>query len=137
MMADNLLSTLTFIEYNVSLSNNPQYTTSCVVNDVRLELFFGYNPRTKERCVIIEDLSANVYLTQTLLKVGRRCELNTLAQINNLDYYVTLKPRKVSVDYSEYDYLNWSEDFTLCFMGQSQVQKELLETNYRKVVVGN
>ena len=68
-MADNLLSTLTFIEYNVSLSKNPQYTTSCVVNDVRLELFFGYNPRTKERWVIIEDLSANVYLTQTMLKL--------------------------------------------------------------------
>lgn len=136
-MAEDLTSSLVFIEYNVSLSDDLYYTTECIVNDVRLFLTIGYSSRNKQRWLIIENSAGDVLLTQTFLSHGRRCNLNGVAEINNLSYYVTLKSLTNKTDYSDFDYEVWGDEFTLCFVGQGYDQVLLLKENYRKVVVGN
>lgn len=136
-MAEDLTSSLVFIEYNVSLSDDLYYTTECIVNDVRLFLTIGYSSRNKQRWLIIENSSGDVLLTQTFLSHGRRSNLNGVAEINNLSYYVTLKSLTNKTDYSDFDYEAWADEFTLCFVGQGYDQVLLLKENYRKVVVGN
>lgn len=136
-MAEDLTKELVFIEYNVSLSDDLYYTTNCVIDDVRLFLTIGYSIRSKHRWLIIENSSGDVFLTQAFLEPRRRCELNGVAKINNLSYYVTLKPLKIRNDYSNFDYATWSDEFTLCFVGQSTDQENTLKENFRKVVVGN
>jgi hypothetical protein len=101
-------------------------------------LRYGYNTRNKKRWIIITNNSGEPLLSQTFLKYGKRCELNSLAKQYDLDYYVTLKNKDVSKVYpKDYDYLNWAKDFDICFVGYEESLSERLRINERKFFVGN
>jgi hypothetical protein len=97
-----------------------------------MKLTCAYNSLNKQRWISIADSYGNVLLPQTFLKYGRRCELNFNAEMSDLSYYVTLSPKditKVRHFTDDYDYLDWSKDFRLCFVGMSQSLIERLNDN--------
>ena len=84
------------------------------------------------------DRDGDVVLPQTFLKFKKRCELNFNAELNNLDYYVTLKPKDHTKNFPEgYDYADWGDDFDMCFVGFSYQLRERLDNNLRKIKLGN
>lgn len=126
--------------FKASLSNIPNYNTKISIQNTQINVSCGYNTRNKLRWIILFDSYGNVLLPQTFLKLGKRCELNYNANQNNLNYYVTLKPKnsslkKTSPDAS-YDYLNWSNDFELFFSGREQVKEDILLVRGRILKVG-
>ena len=116
----------------VSVNNELYYTSNIVVGSVQMKLTCAYNSLNKQRWISIADSYGNVLLPQTFLKYGRRCELNFNAGMSDLAYYVTLSPKditKVMYFTDDYDYLDWSNDFRLCFVGMSQSLIERLNDN--------
>ena len=116
----------------VSLSDVFSYTTTTSLEGVQIYITVGYNTFNKQRWVFIKDDGNNILLPQTFLKYGRRCELNFNAEMSDLSYYVTLSPKyttKVRYFTDDYDYLDWSRDFRLCFVGMSQSLIERLDDN--------
>lgn len=116
----------------VSVNNESYYTSTIVVGSVQMKLTCAYNSLNKQRWVSLTDSYGNVLLPQTFLKYGRRCELNFNAEMSDLSYYVTLSPKditKVRYFTDDYDYLDWSRDFRLCFVGMSQSLIERLNDN--------
>ena len=84
------------------------------------------------------DRDGDVVLPQTFLKFKKRCELNFNAELNNLDYYVTLKPKDHTKNFPEdHDYADWGDDFDMCFVGFSYQLRERLDNNLRKIKLGN
>ena len=123
----------------VSLSDVFSYTTTTTLNGVQIHITVGYNTFNKQRWVFIKDDGNNILLPQTFLKYGRRCELNFNAELNNLSYYVTLKPKSMSNVLNlveNYDYEYWSEYFDLCFVGFEYELIEKLNTNNFLYLVG-
>lgn len=121
----------------VSVDNNRNYTTRVILGNNHISIICGYNTFTKKRWVMISDDRGEVLLPQTFLLYGRRCELNFNAEINDLHYYLTLKPiNKKNQDYSNYDYEYWSNDFVMCFVGYEQHFEEILHDNYTLYLVG-
>ena len=116
----------------VSLNDNNYYTSNIIVGSVQMKLTCAYNSLNKQRWISLTDSYGNVLLPQTFLKYGRRCELNFNAEMSDLSYYVTLSPKditKVRYFTDDYDYLDWSKDFRLCFVGMSQSLIERLDGN--------
>ena len=116
----------------VSLNDNDYYMSNIIVGSVQMKLTCAYNSLNKQRWISLTDSYGNVLLPQTFLKYGRRCELNFNAEMNDLAYYVTLSPKditKVRQFTDDYDYLDWSKDFRLCFVGMSQSLIERLNDN--------
>jgi len=116
----------------VSLNDNDYYMSNIVVGSVQMKLTCAYNSLNKQRWISLTDTYGNVLLPQTFLKYGRRCELNFNAEMSDLSYYVTLSPKditKVRYFTDDYDYLDWSKDFRLCFVGMSQSLIERLNDN--------
>ena len=116
----------------VSLSDVFSYTTTTSLEGVQIYITVGYNTFNKQRWVFIKDSGNNTLLPQTFLKYDRRCELNFNAEMSDLSYYVTLSPKdttKVRYFTDDYDYLDWSKDFRLCFVGMSQSLIERLDDN--------
>ena len=116
----------------VSVNNESYYTSNIVVGSVQMKLTCAYNSLNKQRWISLTDSYGNVLLPQTFLKYGRRCELNFNAEMSDLAYYVTLSPKdttKVRYFTDDYDYLDWSNDFRLCFVGMSQTLIERLNDN--------
>ena len=116
----------------VSLNDNNYYTSTIIVGSVQMKLTCAYNSLNKQRWISLTDSYGNVLLPQTFLKYGRRCELNFNAEMSDLSYYVTLSPKditKVRYFTDDYDYLDWSKDFRLCFVGMSQSLIERLNDN--------
>ena len=136
-MAENLLDVLLYFEHNVSLSNRATYNTSFKIDGLTIVMVCDYNIRAKKRLITLYDTDGNTLLKQTFVVFGRRCELNFNATELNLDYYVTLKPKGNNLNFKDYDYINWADDFTLCFIGGEQEQNLLLKENLRKVLTGN
>ena len=123
----------------VSLNDNSYYTSTIIVGSVQMKLTCSYNSLNKQRWISLTDSYGNVLLPQTFLKYGRRCELNFNAEINNLSYYVTLKPKSMSNVLNlveNYDYEYWSEYFDLCFVGFEYELIEKLNTNNFLYLVG-
>ena len=122
----------------VSLSNEPSYRTTVTVQGVMLYILVGYNTRNKSRWIIITDKSGNIILRQTFLKHRKICELEPISHRYNLKHYVTLRlidnNKTVS---SEHDYLNWGDNFNLCFVGYEYELEERLQKNIRINLVGN
>ena len=128
----NLIDELITKYIYVSVNNDSYYTSTIVVGSVQMKLTCAYNNLNKQRWVSITDSYGNVLLPQTFLKYGRRCELNFNAEMSNLAYYVTLSPKDITnVRHftDDYDYLDWSNDFRLCFVGMSQSLIERLNDN--------
>ena len=128
----NLINELITKYIYVSVNNESYYTSTIVVGSVQMKLTCAYNSLNKQRWISLTDSYGNVLLPQTFLKYGRRCELNFNAELNDLSYYVTLSPKditKVRHFTNDYDYLNWSNDFRLCFVGMSQSLIERLNDN--------
>ena len=128
----NLIDELITKYIYVSVNNESYYTSTIVVGSVQMKLTCAYNSLNKQRWISLTDSYGNVLLPQTFLKYGRRCELNFNAELNDLSYYVTLSPKditKVRHFTNDYDYLNWSNDFRLCFVGMSQSLIERLNDN--------
>ena len=121
----------------ISLSNSNKYTTSFTIEGVHLKMLCGYNIRNKLRWIILSDRAGNTILPQTFLSNGKRCELGFYANQLNMNYLVYLKPKDETTDYSNYDYINWKKSFDLCFVGFSQEQKDIMQSNTRKLLVGN
>lgn len=121
----------------ISLSNSNKYSTSFSIQGVQLKMLCGYNIRNKLRWIILSDRNGNAILPQTFLTNGKRCELGFYANQQNLNYFLYLKPRNESVDYDGYDYIDWKDSFDLCFVGFSQEQKDIMNSNTRKLLVGN
>ena len=116
----------------VSLNDNDYYMSNIIVGSVQMKLTCAYNSLNKQRWISLTDSYGNVLLPQTFLKYGRRCELNFNAEMSDLSYYVTLSPKditKVRYFTDDYDYLDWSKDFRLCFVGMSQSLIERLNDN--------
>ena len=133
-LRDDFVTTYT----NVSLKDFPNYHTTFKVNGVNLIMYVNYNARNKMRSISLETLDGYVVLPKTFVKQGRRCELNFNATLEGLDYYVTLRPMIDGKVYDEsFDYLSWSEDFTLCFVGYDYSLTERLNQNIRVSLVGN
>lgn len=123
---------------DVSLSDNVKYRTSFNLAGVQITMRCGYNSRNKSRWIILLDREGRVLLPQTFLKSGRRCELGFISNQHNLHYYVTLRPRDGTKNYSQdHDYLRWANDFTLCFVGHSQKLRDNHDILIRKYYVGN
>lgn len=128
----NLIDELITKYIYVSVNNESYYTSTIVVGSVQMKLTCAYNSLNKQRWISLTDSYGNVLLPQTFLKYGRRCELNFNAEMSDLAYYVTLSPKdttKVRYFTNDYDYLNWSNDFRLCFVGMSQSLIERLNDN--------
>ena len=128
----NLVDELITKYIYVSVNNDSYYTSTIVVGSVQMKLTCAYNSLNKQRWISLTDSYGNVLLPQTFLKYGRRCELNFNAEMSDLSYYVTLSPKditKVRYFTDDYDYLDWSKDFRLCFVGMSQSLIERLNDN--------
>ena len=128
----NLVNELITKYIYVSVNNESYYTSTVVVGSVQMKLTCAYNSLNKQRWISLTDSYGNVLLPQTFLKYGRRCELNFNAEMSDLSYYVTLSPKditKVRHFTDDYDYLDWSKDFRLCFVGMSQSLIERLNDN--------
>ena len=128
----NLIDELITKYIYVSVNNESYYTSTIVVGSVQMKLTCAYNSLNKQRWISLTDSYGNVLLPQTFLKYGRRCELNFNAEMNDLSCYVTLSPKditKVRHFTDDYDYLDWSKDFRLCFVGMSQSLIERLNDN--------
>ena len=128
----NLIDELITKYIYVSVNNESYYTSTIVVGSVQMKLTCAYNSLNKQRWISLTDSYGNVLLPQTFLKYGRRCELNFNAEMNDLSYYVTISPKditKVRHFTDDYDYLDWSKDFRLCFVGMSQSLIERLNDN--------
>lgn len=123
-----------------SVSNDIRYNTRVSLDSARLIITCGYNNRTKLRWINIETVSGDVLLRNTPLKFGRRCELLPIARDYNLNYYVTLKAKKPLANntssFEGYDYLNWSKDFDLCFVGMPYSSILESENGYLNLMVG-
>ena len=131
---DDFITTYT----NVVLLNLPNYHTTIKVNNVTLIMYVNYNARSKQRSISLETLDGYVLLPKTFVKQGRRCELNFNAELEGLDYYVTLRPLNEGKTFDDgYDYLNWSDNFSLCFVGYDYSLTERLNRNIRIAFVGN
>lgn len=131
---DDFITTYT----NVVLLNLPNYHTTIKVNNVTLIMYVNYNARSKQRSISLETLDGYVLLPKTFVKQGRRCELNFNAELEGLDYYVTLRLLNEGKTFDDgYDYLNWSDDFSLCFVGYDYSLTERLNRNIRIAFVGN
>lgn len=123
---------------SVDLRNFPNYHTSFKVNNTSILMYVNYNARSKQRSISIETSEGFVLLPKTFVKQDRRCELNFNAELEGLDYYVTLKPINEGKIFDDsYDYLNWDDDFTLCFVGYDYSLTERLNRNIRIALVGN
>lgn len=123
---------------SVVLRNFPNYHTSFKVNNTSILMYVNYNARSKQRSISIQTSEGFVLLPKTFVKQDRRCELNFNAELEGLDYYVTLKPINEGKAFDDsYDYLNWDEDFTLCFVGYDYSLTERLNRNIRIALVGN
>ncbi len=128
----NLIDELITKYVYVSVNNESYYTSTIVVGSVQMKLTCAYNSLNKQRWISLTDSYGNVLLPQTFLKYGRRCELNFNAEMSDLAYYVTLSPKDITnVRHftDDYDYLDWSNDFRLCFVGMSQSLIERLNDN--------
>ena len=122
----------------VPVSNNYNYRTRIRLDNNFLVLDVKYNLRNKRRSLSISTVDGDVLLPYTFLDYGRRCELNFNATQIDLNYYVTLLPKSKSFVYDKsYDFLNWSDNFDLCFVGNSFELKERLDKNIRIRLVGN
>lgn len=122
---------------SLSLSNDPYYRTRFALQNNQLFMSCGYCSRNKSRWVIITDFQGDVLLPQTFLKYGKRCELNFMAEVLNLHYYITLKPNNKNKIFKDYDYINWANDFQICFVGYEQKLQDRLQLNKRVFLVGN
>lgn len=126
----------TFI--TMSVSNKPNYTSQISILGRQFTLTCGYNTRNKLRWISVEDTNGQPVLSQTFLKNGKLCQLNFLANRYGLSFSVTLKPKSSTTTIADdYDYLEWSNDFDLYFIGRLQSTEEDMRVNLRKVYVGN
>lgn len=126
----------TFI--TMSVSDKPNYTSQISILGRQFTLTCGYNTRNKLRWITVEDVNGKPVLVQTFLKKGKLCQLNFLANRYGLSFSVTLKPKSdTTIIPDNYDYLKWSKDFDLYFVGRLQSTEEDMIVNLRKVYVGN
>ena len=135
---DNLFDDFVTNYVIVPISDNYNYKTRVRLENNLLVLDVKYNLRNKRRSLSISSVDGDVLLPYTFLDYGRRCELNLNATQIDLNYYVTLLPKSKSFVYDKsYDFLNWSDNFDLCFVGNSFDLKERLDKNIRIRLVGN
>lgn len=126
----------TFI--TMSVSDKPDYSSQISILGRQFTLTCGYNTRNKLRWISIKDTNGDHVLPQTFIKVGKICQLNFLANRYGLSFSVTLKPKSKTKEIAaNYDYLNWSSDFDLYFIGRLQSTEDAMQVNLRKVYVGN
>ena len=138
MFDDFLIDDYTINYTKVTVSNVFNYKTRIRLENNLLVLDVKYNLRNKRRSLSISSIDGDVLLPYTFLDYGRRCELNFNATQIDLNYYVTLLPKSKSFVYDKsYDFLNWSDNFDLCFVGNSFDLKERLDKNIRIRLVGN
>lgn len=138
MFDDSLIDDYTINYTKVSVSDVFNYKTRIRLENNILVLDIKYNLRNKRRSLSISSVDGDVLLPHTFLDYGRRCELNFNATQIDLDYYVTLSPKSKSFVYNKvYDFINWSKDFDLCFVGASYELRERLDKNIRIRLVGN
>ena len=135
---DNLFDDFVTNYVIVPVSDNYNYKTRVRLDNNLLILDIKYNLRNKMRSLSISSVDGDVLLPHTFLDYGRRCGLNFNATQIDLDYYVTLSPKSKSFVYDKsYDFLNWSDNFDLCFVGASYELRERLDKNIRIGFVGN
>lgn len=121
----------------VPVSDKIHYVSKIDILQRPLNLICGYNTRNKMRWIMITDQGNKPILTQTFLKNKKICEFNFNANRKGLSFTVTLKPKsKDIVIPDDYDYLNWSKDFDLYFLGRLQTTEEKFKINWRTVYVG-
>ena len=138
MFDDSLIDDYVINYTKVNLSDVFNYKTRIRLENNILVLDIKYNLRNKRRSLSISSVDGEILLPYTFLDYGRRCELNFNATQIDLDYYVTLSPKSKSFVYNKgYDFINWSTDFDLCFVGASYELKERLDKNIRIKLVGN
>lgn len=122
----------------MSLDDRPHFTTKITIFGKVLNIQCSYNTRNKMRWIIITDNNSLPLLSQTFLKNKKQCELNFLSNIYDLNFYVTLKKKSPSdIIPVDYDYLNWSKDFDMYFVGSTQDLQDRLTVNGRSAYVGN
>ena len=123
---------------SVTLVNTYNYHTNFRINSTYVVMNVRYNPRNKRREISLETIDGETLLTNTFVSYGRRCELNNNAVFNGLNYYVILKPIVETKTFSDdFDYINWADDFVLCFVGYDQSLVERMNVNLRVKLVGN
>lgn len=134
----NLLEDTVVTYTNVELNNLPNYITNFIIDGFPLYMQVGYSSREKLRWIVIEDRVGNLLVPQTYISYGRRVDMNFNAHTLDLDYYITLKPKnEYNIKNNDYDYINWSDDYTICFVGTPYEITERGNTNLRVVLTGN
>ena len=134
----NLLEETVVSYTNVQLNNTPNYTTNFIIDGFPLFMQVGYSSRMKMRWLSLEDRVGNLLIPQTYIDYGRRVDMNENAHVLDLDYYLTLKPKnEFNIKSEDYDYINWADDYTLCFVGTTYDLTERGNTNLRVVLTGN
>lgn len=125
----------TFI--TITVSDKPHYTSNINILGQPLKLICGYNSRSKSRWLVITDLNNRPLLTQTFLRQNKISDFNFTANRLGISFTVALKPKSKEIAISDdYDYLNWSRDFDLYFLGRLQSTEDKFELNRRLVYVG-
>lgn len=134
----NLIDDVVTNYTDIQLQNFPNYHTTIKIGGQTLIMYIKYNSRNKMRSITLNTLDGFTLLPFTFVTEGRRCELNRIAELEGFNYYVTLRQTNLGkVIDKEYDYLNWSSDFTLCFVGFDYSLIERMQINLRISLTGD
>lgn len=121
----------------LSLFNDVRYNTRVSLNGRNIVVVCGYSQRTKMRWISLEASNGDVLLRRTPLTYGRECELDPIARNHDLDFVVKLSLKDKSKAIPEdYDYLNWSKDFRLVFIGLPFTSNRKMKRDLLDYLVG-
>ena len=113
-----------------ALKDQPEYTTTIGLNSLQVRARIGYNIVNKKRWIILETLSGDLLLKQTMLSKNRRIFPNANAKILGYDFYLVLIPYKQNE--TSTDYLNWSDTYNLTFIINDYELTDIIEKDIVK-----
>lgn len=115
--------------------NLVNYVTTIPLDFLTVQMEVGYNDRTKKRYIALKTNNDTVLLERTFIDVGRRVSLNNNAKLLGLNYYIIVEPVDATLDTR--DFFEWSDMYTITFVGNRLEVNQFIDEKYREAVVGN